>query len=93
VQHFEARFRLKYEKDPWHAVTPEHIASNVVRIVEYYTLVGQCLTQICFFLSAKSTFIIFTLIQRMCSKFGLQINWDLVRSQKRKQVRTTILKK
>lgn len=32
VQHFEARFRLKYEKDPWHAVTPEHIASNVVSI-------------------------------------------------------------
>jgi hypothetical protein len=36
VQHFEARFRLKYEKDPWHAVTPEHIASNVVRIVVHF---------------------------------------------------------
>ncbi|CAB3373959.1 Hypothetical predicted protein [Cloeon dipterum] len=36
VEHFEARYKLKHEKDNWHSVTPEHIPFNVRQIDVYH---------------------------------------------------------
>ncbi|XP_059480641.1 fibronectin type III domain-containing protein [Neocloeon triangulifer] len=36
VLHFEGRFKLKYEKDIWHPITPKNIAPNVRQIDVYH---------------------------------------------------------
>lgn len=41
VSHFEARYRLKNQREAWHAVTPEHITANVVR----FSLKLRCLQE------------------------------------------------